>query len=47
MKISAKVQNSEGQHHVTLRTKDLVHSLKSLLGQRGSVPVRTEENCCS
>jgi organic hydroperoxide reductase OsmC/OhrA len=27
MKISAKVQNSEGQHHVTLRTNDNVHSL--------------------
>ncbi len=27
MKISAKVQNSEGQHDVTLRTNDLVHSL--------------------
>lgn len=27
MKISARVQNSEGQHHVTLRTNDNVHSL--------------------
>jgi len=27
MKVSAKVQNSEGQHHVTLRTNDNVHSL--------------------
>jgi len=27
MKISAKVQNSAGQHHVTLRTNDNVHSL--------------------
>jgi organic hydroperoxide reductase OsmC/OhrA len=27
MKISAKVQNSEGQHHVTLRTNDNVHTL--------------------
>ena len=27
MKISAKVQNSEDQHHVTLRTNDNVHSL--------------------
>jgi uncharacterized OsmC-like protein len=27
MKISAKVENSEGQHHVTLRTSDNVHSL--------------------
>ena len=27
MKISAQVQNSEGQHHVTLRTNDHVHSL--------------------
>jgi organic hydroperoxide reductase OsmC/OhrA len=27
MKISAKVQNSEGQHHVILRTNDNVHSL--------------------
>lgn len=27
MKISAKVQNSEGQHHVTLSTNDNVHSL--------------------
>ncbi len=27
MKISAQVQNSEGQHHVTLRTNDNVHSL--------------------
>ena len=27
MKISAKVQNSEGQHLVTLRTNDNVHSL--------------------
>ena len=27
MKISATVQNSEGQHHVTLRTNDNVHSL--------------------
>lgn len=27
MKISAIVQNSEGQHHVTLRTNDNVHSL--------------------
>ncbi len=27
MKISAKVQNSEGQHHVTLRTNDTAHGL--------------------
>ena len=27
MKISAKVENSEGQHHVTLNTNDHVHSL--------------------
>ena len=27
MKISARVQNSEGQHHVTLRTNDNIHSL--------------------
>ena len=27
MKISAKVQNSEGQHHVTLRTNDTAHNL--------------------
>ena len=27
MKISARVQNSEGQHHVALRTNDNVHSL--------------------
>lgn len=27
MKVSAKVQNSEGQHHVTLCTNDNVHSL--------------------
>ena len=27
MKISATVQNSAGQHHVTLRTNDNVHSL--------------------
>jgi organic hydroperoxide reductase OsmC/OhrA len=27
MKISAMVQNSEGQHHVTLKTNDKVHSL--------------------
>jgi organic hydroperoxide reductase OsmC/OhrA len=27
MKISATVQNSEGQHHVTLRTNDSVHDL--------------------
>jgi uncharacterized OsmC-like protein len=27
MKVSAKVQNSEGQHHVTLRTNDHAHSL--------------------
>jgi organic hydroperoxide reductase OsmC/OhrA len=27
MKISATVQNSEGQHHVTLRTNDNVHGL--------------------
>ena len=27
MKISAAVQNSAGQHHVTLRTNDHVHSL--------------------
>jgi organic hydroperoxide reductase OsmC/OhrA len=27
MNISAKVQNSEGQHHVMLRTNDNVHSL--------------------
>src|SRR5512135_2511941 len=27
MKISPKVQNSEGQHHVTLQTNDNVHSL--------------------
>jgi hypothetical protein len=27
MKISATVQNGEGQHHVTLRTNDNVHSL--------------------
>ena len=27
MRISAHVQNSEGQHHVTLRTGDQVHSL--------------------
>ena len=27
MKVSAKVQNSEGQHHVTLHTNDNVHSL--------------------
>jgi len=27
MKISAAVQNSAGQHHVTLRTNDNVHSL--------------------
>jgi organic hydroperoxide reductase OsmC/OhrA len=27
MKISARVQNSEGQHRVTLRTNDNVHSL--------------------
>jgi organic hydroperoxide reductase OsmC/OhrA len=27
MRISAKVQNSEGQHHVTLCTNDNVHSL--------------------
>lgn len=27
MKISAKVQNSAGQHHVTLRTNDSVHRL--------------------
>jgi organic hydroperoxide reductase OsmC/OhrA len=30
MKISATVQNSEGQHHVTLRTNDNVHSLAIL-----------------
>jgi organic hydroperoxide reductase OsmC/OhrA len=27
MKISARVQNSEGQHHVTLRTNENVHSI--------------------
>ena len=27
MKISARVQNSQGQHHVVLRTNDHVHSL--------------------
>lgn len=27
MKISARVQNSEGQHHVTLHTNDAIHSL--------------------
>ena len=27
MKISATVQNSEGEHHVTLRTNDNVHGL--------------------
>ena len=27
MKVSAKVQNGEGQHHVTLCTNDNVHSL--------------------
>ena len=27
MKISAKVQNSEGQHHVALRTNDNAHTL--------------------
>jgi uncharacterized OsmC-like protein len=27
MKIRARVQNSEGQHHVTLRTNDNIHSL--------------------
>lgn len=27
MNISAKVQNSEGQHHVTLRTNDNIYSL--------------------
>ena len=27
MKVSARVQNSEGQHRVTLRTEDRVHSL--------------------
>jgi organic hydroperoxide reductase OsmC/OhrA len=27
MKVSARVQNSEGQHHVTLRTNDNIHSL--------------------
>jgi organic hydroperoxide reductase OsmC/OhrA len=27
MKVSATVQNSEGQHHVTLSTNDNVHSL--------------------
>ncbi len=27
MKISARVQNSEGQHQVTLRTNDNVHSI--------------------
>ena len=27
MKISARVQNSEGQHHVTLRTDEKVHSI--------------------
>ena len=27
MKISARVQNSQGQHHVVLRTNDNVHSL--------------------
>ena len=27
MKICAKVQNSAGQHHITLRTNDNVHSL--------------------
>jgi organic hydroperoxide reductase OsmC/OhrA len=27
MKISAQVHNSEGQHHVTVRTNDNVHSL--------------------
>ena len=27
MKISAKVQNSAGQHHITLRTNEDVHSL--------------------
>ena len=27
MKVNAKVQNSEGQHQVTLRTNDNVHSL--------------------
>ncbi len=27
MRISAKVQNSEGQHNVTLRTNDTAHSL--------------------
>ncbi|MCI0556826.1 MAG: hypothetical protein L0287_38290, partial [Anaerolineae bacterium] len=27
MKVSARVQNSAGQHHVTLRTNDNMHSL--------------------
>jgi organic hydroperoxide reductase OsmC/OhrA len=27
MKVSARVQNSAGQHHVTLRTNDNVHSI--------------------
>lgn len=27
MKISARVKNSEGQHHVTLRTDEKVHSI--------------------
>jgi organic hydroperoxide reductase OsmC/OhrA len=27
MKISARVQNSEGQHHVTLQTNETAHSL--------------------
>ncbi len=30
MKISARVQNSEGQQHVALRTNDNVHSLTIL-----------------
>ena len=28
MKISARAQNSEGQHHVTLRTNENVHSIE-------------------
>ena len=35
MKISAEVQNGEGQHHVTLRTKDHVHSLTIPPGPTG------------
>jgi organic hydroperoxide reductase OsmC/OhrA len=27
MKISARVQNSEGQHHVTLRTNENIHTI--------------------